>query len=290
MTTKDGIIDLFTQKEAIHSPSNTKTAFIIANERSKQDGTVGRYYTVFPEFELFLKNRHKYKHCHEQLIDHTNNTIDPTGRLVFDFDIKIETIPKNFKDQVESTILEVIETYMQDVDTDKLKFIWSSCINPKKFSKHLTVKHFYFDNWIELSKIFYQLFCLIWDEKYIWINSDGLVDFQIVRKGASLRMVGSSKIGGKVLTMDDQNHTLVESLIRIYQEKHRKKEQVITKQNFMDAVFTDILKPIIKHEPIIKNYPSEKIIDSVYDNKVYYEAFRLCEKIYGILSKRKHEA
>jgi len=126
-------------------------------------------------------------------------------------------------------------------------------------------------------------------------------------------MVGSSKIGGKVLTMDDQNHTLVESLIRIYQEKHRKKEQVITKQNFMDAVFTDILKPIIKHEPIIKNYPSEKIIDSVYDNKVYYEAFRLCEKIYGntflkgkinghyltllrnkssncILSKRKHEA
>ena len=274
-------IDVYCQKDAIKADIGTKTAFIIANEREKSDGSIGRYYTIFSDFNVFLENRNQYKHCHEQLIDHIAAPPDLAGRLVFDFDIKSENIPNNFKKQIETTIFEVINCYMQDVDTNKLKFIWSSSMNPAKFSKHLTVKHMYFDNWIELSKVFYQLFCLIWDEKYVWINSDKLIDFQIVRKGGSLRMVGSSKIGGKKLLLDNSDHTLVESLIRIYQPKHRMKEQCVTKKNFLEMVFTDILKPHVKTVQIVRNHYSGELDSPNFNKNVYRAAFKLCEEIHS---------
>ena len=113
--------------------------------------------------------------------------------------------------------------------------------NPNKFSKHLTVKNCYFDDWIKMSKVFYKLFCIIWDEKYLWIKSHHLIDMQIVRNKASLRMVGSSKLDGKALKFDNDKHVLTDSLIRIYQKKLREAEQLVTKAHIKDAVFDNVI-------------------------------------------------
>lgn len=206
-------IKYFSIEDAIKAPINSRTVFIIANERITKTGHIGRYYTIFPTFKEFLKNREKYKHCHEILVDHNNNKPNPSGRLVFDFDIKTNdeenslkneiVVPKNFKKQIENIIIDVIESYFNGVDVNKIEFIWSTSQNPKKISKHLTVKNLYFDDWINMSKIFYQLFCILWDNTYLWIKSDKLIDFQIVRNRGSLRMVGSSKIGGNPLIFDN---------------------------------------------------------------------------------------
>src|ERR1700691_5772896 len=98
----------YTIDEAIEAPINTKTAFIIANERITKSKRIGRYYTIFPTFKEFLENRTKFKHCHELLVDHKNARSNIAGRLVFDFDFKKIKVPKKFTKQIENTMLEVI--------------------------------------------------------------------------------------------------------------------------------------------------------------------------------------
>lgn len=278
-------VPFYSLDEAIKAPINTRTVFIIANERITKTEKIGRYYTVFPTFKEFLNNRSKYKHCHELLIDHQNNKPNVAGRLVFDFDIKSHEIPDNFKMQIENIILDVVEKYFQDVKIDLIEFVWSTSANPNKFSKHLTVKNFYFDNWIIMSKIFYQLFCLVWDETHTWITSNELIDFQIVRNKASLRMVGSSKINGYPLTFDNDQYQLTDSLIRIYLRQQREKEQLITKKNIVETVFTNVLndKWNIDEKEIqnikIINFDAKKIEAPIFDAKIYQKAFKLYNKI-----------
>lgn len=283
-------IKYFTIEDILKAPVNTKTAFIIANERITSKGHVGRYYTIFPAFQEFLNNRNKYKHCHELLVDHKHNKPDLSGRLVFDFDIKTSClqndniIPTKFKDQIEDIVVAVVEKYFVDVDTDKFEFIWSTSQNPKKFSKHLTVKNLCFDNWIYMSKTFYKLFCILWDEKYLWIKSCKLIDFQIVRNRASLRMVGSSKINGFPLIFDNEKHTLSDSLIRVYSEKDRKKEQIVTRKNIISYVFDCVIyenTDDISAEQSFKIgcYP-KKIERPVYDKIVYEKAYHIYNVIH----------
>lgn len=282
-------IVFFSLEDAIQSEIGTKTGFIIANERKKKNGEIGRYYTVFSKFSKFLRYRDEYKHCHELFVDHKDANQNISGRLVFDFDIKMEKIPFDFKNQIEDVVCDVIEMYMKDVDINRLKFIWSSSNNPNKFSKHLTVKNMYFDNWIWISKTFYNLFCKIWDEKHIWISSNNLIDLQIVRKKASLRMVGSSKIGGNVLTFDDHTHTLEESLIRIYQKKDKLNEQLITKDNFNESMFEDIFEPITKFKLNItscNNSNYTKMEDPEYNLNVYDIAYKLSTMVFNDIFKK----
>ncbi|MEM0354005.1 MAG: hypothetical protein QXW79_00350 [Thermoplasmata archaeon] len=276
----------YSLEEAIHAPIDSNSPFILANERLTRSGHVGRYYTVFPSFKDFLKSRNKYPHCHEILANHIQSEPDLAGRLVFDFDIKLDpgeydskkiVVPKNFKQQIEDTIIEVVEQYFNHVDTQKFRFIWSTSQNPSKFSKHLTVKNLYFDNWINMSKIFYRLFSIIWDEKYFWIESKKLLDEQIIRQNASLRMVGSSKIGGYPLVFDDQSSSLTDSLIRIYLKKHRRLEQLVTKNNVISAVYESVL-----HEPSVEtskeNVVGIKPIKSerpIYNEEIYNKAYYL---------------
>lgn len=232
-------IRYYTIDDAIKAPVQSKRPFIIANER-KCSSSVGRYYTVFHSYKEFLVHRSEYPHCHEILVDHVNSPDNPGGRLVFDFDISLDCksnsdkpdgVPSEFKLQVESTIYLVIEKYFTDVDTDQFVFVWSTSQNPKKFSKHLTVKNLYFDNWIAMSKIFYKLFSKLWDKNYDWIKSDKLIDSQIIRLRGSLRMVGSTKINGYPLVFDNDNHWLSDSLIRIYSDRIYNLEQKISISN-----------------------------------------------------------
>jgi len=257
--------------------------FIIAHERVKNDGSIGRYYVAFSSFALFLKNRDKYTNSHEILIDHLHNPPNPGGRLVFDFDIKDVKIPTDFKEQIERTIVEVIQKYFHFVDTTKFRYIWSTTENPKKFSKHLTVKNLYFADWLELSKIFFRLFCLLWDEKYNWIPASGLIDTQIARNHTTLRMVGSCKIGGNILQLDNEDDQFVDSLIRIYREKDRKRESnIITMENLdKSALHT----PVKNHDKtkIEKCYAVRKVLEKKqeyqYPEEIYLKAFQLLERL-----------
>ena len=283
----------FNMNDAIKAPIKSNKIFIISNERIKKNGEIGRYFTVFPNFEIFLKNRKKYKNCHEILIDHINNIPDPMGRLVFDFDIKYHNdtenetlyIPKNFNDQVENIIIEVIERYFNNVDINSFQFIWSTSENPAKFSKHLTVKNLYFDDWIKMSKIFYKLFCIIWDDTYDWIRSDKLIDFQIVKNRASLRMVGSKKINGHFLNFDNKNHKLTDSLIRIYLSTEKNNEKIITYTNINKNVFKNILLDeddtfnlsVKYHINIFNN--KNKIENMVYEKNIYDKSYEVFNNI-----------
>jgi len=285
-------VKLYNINDAINYPTSKSNVFIIANEMMKIDGTKGRFFYVFPSFEKFLEDREKYPHCHEILVDHVNKTPDPTGRLVFDFDIPDKSIVpfKKFKKQIEESIIEVVETYFKKVDIELLEFVWSTSENDHKFSKHLTVKNLLFDDWIRMSKIFYKLFSLIWDSKYDWIESGNLVDMQIVRCRGSLRMVGSSKIGGSVLELDDPDvYDLEDSLIRIYREELE--EQIVTINNLKKGVLKNVIP---EEEPKVKKLiaSSYECYDSIdFPEEIYQIAYQFVNGIYpGIftMGKSKH--
>lgn len=293
MSSENGTSLSITQKkyykidDAINAPISSRCPFILSNERVTKDGNIGRYYTVFPTFENFLENREKYIHCHEILVDHVNKDPDKTGRLVFDFDVKpIDgklIVSCDFKKQVEDVIDTVVNRYFINIDSDILEYVWSTSKNPNKFSKHLTVKNLYFNDWLKMSKLFYNLFCTVWDEKYVWIESSKLVDFQIIRNRASLRMVGSSKIDGYPLVFDDEKkYTLTDSLIRIYIEEQKKYEQIVTSDN----INKDIISQFENYSPTfskINNFPISKTeikaLKPEYEMVIYKKAYEIHHKI-----------
>lgn len=227
--------------DAITCDTPSKTSFIIANERKKKSGDIGRSYTVFPRFKTFLENRDSYPHCHEIIVDHINNKPNVAGRLAFDIDLKEcntrdGRIPSRYTKQIELTIIAVLNRYFHDVDMSKLEFVWSTSPSDVKISKHMVVKNLYLEEWITMSKIFYRLFSIIWEESYNWIAAIDLVDSQIARPSGSLRMVGSSKIGGGKLVLDNDNHTLQDSLIRIYYRNRAAMEQLVTMDHINEGV------------------------------------------------------
>jgi hypothetical protein len=191
-------------------------------------------------------------------------------------------IPLDFNSRVECTIITVINTYFKHISTDKLIFVWSTSENPTKFSRHLTVKNLYFVDWMSMSKCFYKLFCIVWDETENWISSGKFVDFQIVRHNASLRMVGSSKIDGYNLVMDNPSHKLIDSLIRIYNQKDLAKEQIVTMNNFGETAkrfYNEETKP--KHKDFVARAPVTNKRECAFSKQVYEAAFRMVNLITG---------
>ena len=101
----------------------------------------------------------------------------------------------------------------------------------------------------------------MWDEKYLWIKSIKLIDFQIVRNRGSLRMVGSTKISnGYPLIFDNEKHKLTDSLIKIYFKDRRDEEQLITSHNINPHVFENILEKNI-------NQSTDKDESELYKDK-----------------------
>uniref|UniRef100_A0A6C0LQF2 DNA primase n=1 Tax=viral metagenome TaxID=1070528 RepID=A0A6C0LQF2_9ZZZZ len=284
------VLDSFTIVDAINIPINSNNVFIVANERKKKDGKISRYYSIFEKFEDFLRirNHPKMAHCHEILIDHINNEPNKSGRLAFDFDIKDVNVPKNFKDQIQQIIIDVVDIYFHDVDHSKFEYVWSTSKNPAKFSKHLIVKNFYFDDWIQISKIFYDLFCIQWDINYDWISSDKIIDFQIIKRNTSLRMVGSSKIGGNPLELDDEGKfSLIDSLIRIYSINDS--EQTITMNNINNSIVSEFMDKNINKYFAINIEKKQKYSKTFncdnYPDAVYKTAFEMYEAIHPKIFK-----
>jgi hypothetical protein len=251
--------EFFKLDQVINYDIDSNKCFIVANEK-KFNGKIVRMFLLFPNFETFLKLRKKFPHCHEILVNHKNSKVNNSGRLVFDFDINaLKMYEDNFftltnekkkcYDQlvkklkkiryyVEKYILLTINKFMIDVDTSSIDFVWSTSTNTSKLSKHLTVKNFYFDDWIKLSKIFYDCFTKVWNDNINWLPASALFDKQIIRKNASLRMVGSKKFDDTILIFDDcDKYNLSDSLIRNYSDDD---PQVIKINNFNRKILTKI--------------------------------------------------
>ncbi|AZL89638.1 hypothetical protein QKC54_gp0973 [Megavirus baoshan] len=269
--------------EALSCSINSEKPFIIANEITSKKGK-SRNYTVFNKFSTFLKKRHNYQYSHEILIDHSNyknnsgiDMMRQGGRLLFDFDIKYDEgriIPIYFKQQVENIIHKVIEKCFNDIDTQKIIFVWSSCHNSVKLSKHLTVKNLYFYDWIIYSRFFYQKFIKTWNKTYSWIKGEDVIDKQIVKKNTSMRMVGSYKIGGNKLKFDNYDHSLEDSLIRIYRKSAMKKEQIVYQSNIKEKYINKYITQNNKsYSEIIstRKYINAIISDDtdIYDINIY---------------------
>lgn len=270
--------------DAINCNILSRTAFIIANERFTNNKTIGRYYTVFPSFRNFLQNRQYYPHCHELFVDHANNKANLGGRLVFDFDIKNIVVPDKFKQIVENFIEKVISEYFHHVDSKLFVYVWSTSVNKNKFSKHLTVKNFYFNDWMKMSKIFYNLFQNMWDKStdpdHTWISGRDLIDMQIVRNRASLRMAYSSKLDGTPLILDNKSHHFIDSLIRIYFKNDRLAEQTVTFQNLRDDIIDEQNKieeenEYYTHKYYISASTVKRDSKPVFDNKIYETAYNI---------------
>lgn len=194
------------------------------------------------------------------------NTVEPlieklrsdNNISIIDLDQSI-FIPKSFKKQIEEIIIKTANKYYKNINTDLFDFVWSTCANNTKLSKHLTVKNLCFENWLSMCKQFYKFFSLEWNKKYDWIQSGKLIDFQILRKNTSLRMVGSKKINGNILYMDNDKYTLADSLIRIYTESDYSLEQIITNNNIRPHMIPNDEKNV--------NIPAKQYLESANIDK-----------------------
>lgn len=257
--------------------------FIIANDYKKKDNTVGRSYIIFKSFNDFLNKRTDYPHCHEILLDHYSVKPFTHGRLVFDLDIKTkynykDYVPHKFTNNFEKLIKDVIKKHFIDVNISIIEFVWTTSNNPNKYSKHLTVKNFCFDNWLEMSLLFYKFMEMYWDFDFALFED--IVDKQVIRKNASLRIQGSSKLDNNyVLEFDDDCYELEDNLIRIYNKEQRKKEQIISRDNVVN-------EPIILFEIQKKTiYDNKKTNLYKYNNykyklKIYEDILEILEKKY----------
>lgn len=278
--------------DAQNSDNDGKQPFILANERLTRNGHVGRCYVVFPSFDEFLARRARFPHCHEIIANHCNVGIETClhGRLVFDFDVVSKKLPPDdvFKSQVEHVVREVIMSDFKSARASKLDFVWSRSLNSKKFSRHLTVKNCYFADWLQMSHIFYVLFRGVWNHHYKWIKAEDLIDSQIIRKNASLRMPGSSKIGGHPLVIDSAHHTLSDALIRDYGSEHdASDEQTLYFHDLVSRVQSDFApEPDSDSEPESEsdtpNYKSKNrklYTITPYPDGIYRMAFDMLQQI-----------
>lgn len=197
------------------------------------------------------------------------------GRLIFDFDLTeplpemmsiinlkkvahpdqpinpIDFVPSNFKQLIETLIVEVFHKYYVNLDTSKLVFGWqisppSIDPNKAKFSMHLIVKHAYFaEFWVKQMRIFYALMTKVAEQKG-WSNLMKAVDFQIPRRNATFRFIGCSKVGGQPLQLDSINctqPTIYDCLVGVYHAEHLKAEQSINLENLnYSAIQSELTK------------------------------------------------
>lgn len=203
------------------------SCYIISHEYVRKDGGIGRHYYTFTSFHSFLRHRDYFPHCHEIMARHSRASEDTSGRLVFDFDLPPHV--EGIRRAVEIVIADTLHHYYEDLDLEKIDYVWSQSPSDTKTSLHLTVRGLYFDDWIGHSQVFYSLFSRLWDATEPPIPAEELIDTAVVRHHGSLRMVGSCKIGGSYLTLLG-DHALLDSLIWL-PEKYRGEEQTVTSAN-----------------------------------------------------------
>lgn len=185
-------------KRAIDNMNSKGYKFMVACETDK-----GRYFRSFYDQKTYYKSIKYCNNAHEVIIG------DRGGRIVFDFDIKVD-IPDEpvFKQKIEMLIRRTLmKHYRSNIDLRRLRYVWLHSPNENKTSKHLIVKHGYFvRRWAAQLKQFYKLFKKEYEaEPFDWISSDDLIDHQVARKNGSMRMPLNSKLGGSKMIFDEPN-------------------------------------------------------------------------------------
>lgn len=224
--------------------------FIISHECDKISVVNGEMmkknyeYIGFKDIEEYISMMDKFPHSHEVLYENYNTEMSMIARLAFDIDIKDKSkIYKGFQDDFEDTICNTIEEFYSILDYplfypkvyNKLNFVWTTSLNEKKYSKHLIVKGFSFlNNWAKQLKIFYT--CMnnrIMSHPNLSKMNCEIIDMQLSRRNAMLRMPLNRKIGGNPLIFDDSKYSFYDGLMRVYRVEDMKNEILITEKDYV---------------------------------------------------------
>ena len=240
----------FSLDDAVRSSSRYR--FIVAQEckdKYVRDGVQmerKRRYLGFDDIYVYIGAMTSYPHCHEIMHENYNELMPLGGRLAFDIDVTeryngVDYVDVTFQRDLRQSIRDVMMTfynkqwndnqYNKMFDEDKtIDFVWTTCKNDKKMSKHLIVKGFYFvDDWVQQSKVFYALLAdMMAHNSMFWYIKSPIIDRQLIKTNTTLRMPGNSKIGGNVLTFDETRHTFMDGLIKLYEPKQYTKELMIS--------------------------------------------------------------
>lgn len=193
-----------------------------------------RRFLTFKDIESYLENAASYPNLHELIIPHSRNNdfAKCIGRIVFDFDVPLEIrVPNDFHSSIESLIKKVFNELYKNVDTDKFVFVWLICDNSKKLSEHLIVKNAVFEDWVEQLQLLYlQLIKYMkQDSIFDWCFVEGqnmLIDTQLARNNASLRMPLNSKIGGNNLIFVDSRFAFHDGLVCLYKQQDKNEQKI----------------------------------------------------------------
>jgi hypothetical protein len=243
-----------------------------------------REYYAFDDVEHYLRQKSRYPHSHEVVYprfgaykqDITDDTPPKPqqGRLCFDFDIeqryytdgngKMDYVSPSFQDDITDAINETFETYYKvqpeypnGIDLERLSFVWLESENNKKYSRHLIVKGAYFCNdWVVQSQTFYTLFLLTIyrNRSASYIPIDKLVDTQVARAHATMRMVNNSKRGGNILVAQNKVN-IYDTLIQLYRAQDAIIEQNIQESTLRLDLLLDLRAKDTQERKILMDIP-----------------------------------
>lgn len=276
-------------EQALKHKTNSGTIpFLIAHEVQEpykaRDGTEQlrtRVYYAFENIMEFQNVRNEYPHAHEIVWDRFISG-KQQGRLIFDFDfkepwagIKPNFVPQDFEKKIEEMVILTFEKYYTNVDTSRFIFVWLVSDVTTKWSKHLIVKNAYFStDWKIQSMVFYNLLIATIQERSTFVLTpiESLIDQQVARANATMRLCDSSKIGGNTLRLESpKNANFFDTLIQLY-----RREDIRVEQEIPDICLRkDLLTELFYNEPekVMKNrfikFACEK---SYIDLSSYYEA------------------
>lgn len=270
-----------------HRTSSGMIPFVIAHEvREPYKDSTGqeqlrtRVFYAFDSVSEFERVRGDYPNAHEVVWDRYTGG-KQQGRLIFDFDfsqpwagVKPNFVPKDFQRRVEEVVVMTFNKFYSDVDVSKFVFIWLVSDTEEKWSKHLVVKNAFFSHdWKVQLSTFYNLFLSVAQKSgYFSITPfEALIDSQVARNYATMRMCGSSKIGGKVLTLESPSDASFEdTLIQLHSYRTIRSEQAITEAQLRKDVLSQIFYD--QPEEVMKDkFMKGACVNCHIDLSSYYE-------------------
>jgi hypothetical protein len=131
------------------------------------------------------------------------------------------------------------EKFYTDINPSALTFTWTKSESKGKYSRHLIVKGHHFEtDWVKQSRIYYDLFELVAKQsgKFSYIKNENIVDKQVARENATMRMPYNSKIDGPRLLFVDNKASFYDGLIGLYRREDMFSEQSVRDNYNMENI------------------------------------------------------
>lgn len=251
----------FTLKHAMEYRKSP--AVIIAQECDQEyirDGVIAkrtREYLVFKSMAAYYELINKYPHCHEVIHRDTDGLV--TGRIIFDFDFKTSKIKDDFMFSIEQTVIDTFNTFYVDVPVSQIEFVWQRTEHQSgKYSRHLTIKGLDLSkDWVIQLRIFYDLFEMVARNsgRFEYITEEDLIDKQVARENATMRMPLNSKLGGKPLIFLDNKYNFFDGLVTQHIYDDIVGDYAINEDNYNMEAIKDI-KYLYKKYFVVEEKPS----------------------------------